>query len=81
MAGASHGLEPDIEATLRSPACVVESRSDSKAYLYYRVVVDAVLGDKILCVVVKHGRDGAFVLTAYSTDTVKKGRLIWPVAS
>jgi len=75
------GLESAIENALRSPACVVESRSDSSARLYYRVVVDTPVGDKLLCVVVKGGRDGAFVLTAYLTDTVKKGRLVWPVAS
>jgi hypothetical protein len=74
-------LESVIEETLRSPACVVQSRSDSAALLHYRVVVGTPVGDKLLCVVVKGGRDGAFVFTAYLTDTVRKGRLIWPVAS
>jgi hypothetical protein len=36
------------------------------------------VGDKYLCVVVKLIADDAFVLTAYLTDTVKKGRLLWP---
>jgi hypothetical protein len=75
------GLEAAIEEALRSPACVVQSRSDSAALLHYRVVVGTPVGDKLLCVVVKGGRDGAFVLTAYLTNRVKKGRLVWPVAS
>jgi hypothetical protein len=37
--------------------------------------------DKLLCVVVKNEGSGDFVLTAYLTDTVKKGRLVWPVAN
>jgi hypothetical protein len=45
------------------------------------VVVDTPVGDKLLCVVVKHAGDGSFVLTAYLTDTVKKGRLVWPIAN
>jgi hypothetical protein len=75
------GLESAIEDTLRAPACVVQSRSDSSALLYYRVVVATPVGGKLLCVVVKHARSGAFVLTAYLTDTVRKGRIVWPVAS
>ena len=75
------GLESAIEDTLRAPACVVQSRSDSSTLLYYRVVVDTPVGDKLLCVVVKNARNDAFVLTAYLTDTVKKGRLVWPVAN
>lgn len=62
-------LEHAIEETLRTPARVVESMSDAQARLYYRYYVGTRVGDKYLCVV---------VLTAYLTDTVKKGRLLWP---
>jgi hypothetical protein len=43
--------------------------------------VDTPVGDEFLCVVVKNARNGSFVLTAYLTDTVKKGRIVWPVAN
>jgi hypothetical protein len=46
--------------------------------LRYRYYVGTRVGDKYLCVVVKLVADDAFVLTAYLTDTVKKGRLLWP---
>jgi hypothetical protein len=60
------GMEAEIGRTLRKPEMVVESLSDYKAH------------GKYLCVVVKIGRDDAFVLTAYLTDTVKRGKPIWP---
>jgi hypothetical protein len=75
------GLEASILRTIRSPVCVVQSRSDSDTLLYYRAIADTPVGDKLICVVVKQGRGDAFVLTAYLTDRVEKGRLIWPVAS
>ena len=72
------GLEHAIEETLRTPTHVVESVSDAQARLDYRYDVGTRVGDKYLCVVVKLIADDAFVLTAYLTDTVKKGRLLWP---
>lgn len=60
---------------------MVESMSDAQARLYYRYYVGTRVGDKYLCVVVKVRADDAFVLTAYLTDTVKKGRLLWPARS
>jgi hypothetical protein len=33
---------------------------------------------KWLCVVVKYLPDDAFVITAYLTDTVKAGEIVWP---
>ena len=35
------------------------------------------VGDKYLCVVVKTIKHDAFVLTAYLTDVIKKGEIIW----
>ena len=72
------GLEAAIEDTLRRPATVIQSLSDPDARLYYRYYVGTGVGDKFLCVVVKlTGADG-FVVTAYLTDRVKKGRQTWP---
>ena len=53
--------------------------SDSEARLYYRFYVGTRVGDKYLCVVVKVQSADAFVVTAYLTDKVKKGNLLWPI--
>ena len=37
------------------------------------------VGDKYLCVVVKVQAEDAFVVTAYMTDKVKKGNVLWPI--
>ena len=72
------GLERTIEDVLRCPEQVVESLSDPQVRLYYRWHVGTRVGDKYLCVVVKLCDDDGFMLTAYLTDTVKKGRILWP---
>lgn len=72
-----NGLEGAIEETLLRPEHVVQSFSDPQARLYYRYYLGTVVGDKFVCVV-KVASDDAFVLTAYLTDRVKKGVLVWP---
>ena len=71
-------LEAAIEETLRDPEKVVQSVSDSSVHLYYRFYFRTVVGGKFLCVAVKMGERGAFVLTAYLTDRIKKGERLWP---
>ena len=71
-------MEPEIEETLRAPEKVVRSVSDPSVRLYYRFYFRTVVGGKFLCVVVKMSDSGAFVLTAYLTDHVKKGDRLWP---
>ena len=70
-----------IKQTIAFPQKVVQSLSDTDAYLHYRFYVGTRVGDKYLCVVVKIRREDAFILTAYLTDTIKKGELIWPKKS
>ena len=70
--------EPLIEQTLANPEQVMESLSDTQARLYYRLYVGTRIGNKHLCVVVKMLEADAFVVTAYLTDKVKKGRQLWP---
>ena len=67
-----------ISETLSSPQRVIESSSDADARLYYRFYIGTKVGDKYLCVIVKINFDDAFVLTAYLTDTLKKGKILWP---
>src|SRR5574337_1244113 len=66
-----------IAETLRRPEHVVESLADPQARLYYRFYTGILVGDKYLCVAVKIVGADAF-LTACLTDSVKRGRRIWP---
>ena len=72
------GMIKTIKETLCEPQKVVESSSDTQAQLYYRFYVGTKVGDKYLCVIVKIKISDAFILTAYLTDTIKKGRMVWP---
>jgi hypothetical protein len=71
------GMRAAVEETLASPEIVVESLSDREARLYYRFYHRTVVGGKYLCAVVKVRGDDAFVVTAYLTDQVKRGTVIW----
>jgi hypothetical protein len=74
-------LRGAIGETLREPEAVMRSASDPLARLYYRFYHCTMVGGKHLCVVVKVRQDDAFVVTAYLTDRVKKGTVIWPIES
>ena len=64
--------------TLSHPERVVESLSDPQARLYYRFYFGTRVGSKYLCVIVKVKSRDAFILTAYLTDSIKKGEILWP---
>lgn len=72
------GMKSFIKNTLLFPERVIQSLSDLETRLYYRYYFSTVVGDKYLCVVVKENRSGVFILTAYLTDTIKKGKILWP---
>jgi hypothetical protein len=71
------GLQQALAETLLEPEIVVESASDPEATLHYRFYRHTVVGGKHLCVVVKNRGDDAYVVTAYLTDRVKKGIVLW----
>jgi hypothetical protein len=71
-------MEAAIEETLRRPERIVQSMSDDAARLYYRFYVRTMVGGKFLCVVVKTVDEDAFLLTAYLTDRIKRGVVLWP---
>ena len=75
------GLRRALAETLRAPEAVIEPASDPLARLYYRFFHRTMVGGKHLCVVVKVRQEDAFVVTAYLTDRVKKGTLLWPIES
>lgn len=74
------GLDEEIARALAVPDSVLVSLSDADTRLYYRYLARTVVGSKYLCVVVKVLPEDAFLITAYLTDKVKKGRGLWPSA-
>lgn len=71
------GMLDAIAQTLASPEAVIRSLADPKTHLYHRFYVGTKVGDKFLCVVVKVQDDDAFVLTAYLTDKIRRGTVLW----
>jgi hypothetical protein len=71
-------MRAQIIQTLQSPTDVRVSRSDATVRLFYEFYSRTLVGDKWLCVVVKYLADDAFVITAYLTDKLKAGEILWP---
>jgi hypothetical protein len=72
------GSEAAMGVTLALPERVIESLFDPGTRSYYRFYRRTVVGAKHLCVVVKISAEDAFVVTAYLTDSIKRGRRLWP---
>ncbi len=72
------GMEEEIGQVLRAPTEVRLSRADDTIQLFYEFYAQTRIGEKWLCVVVKYYADDAFVVTAYLTDQLKTGEIIWP---
>ncbi|MDQ3082331.1 MAG: hypothetical protein M3R07_08985 [Gemmatimonadota bacterium] len=70
-------LEPVLADAIASPAVVVQSTTDDAVLLYYRDAITDTFGAKLLCVVIKHSAGDSFVITAYLTDKIKAGEVIW----
>jgi hypothetical protein len=70
-------MVPAIQEVLLHPEFVVQSEGDETANLYYRHYSKTMVGSKYLCVIVKIQENDPFVLTAYLTDKVKKGTMLW----
>ncbi len=66
-----------IEETLSKPDIIVRSQTDSDVELFYRHYDTTPVTDKYLCVVVKVLNDDVFIVTAYFTDKIKRGEIIW----
>ena len=66
-----------IGETLANPDFVVKSRTDSEAELFYKHYSETPVSGKYLCVIVKVRGDDFFVITAYFTDTIKRGETLW----
>ena len=67
-----------VREVLAQPDRVVRSRSDPETELFYVWQTQTRVGPKYLCVVVVVKDSDAFILTAYLTDIIKKGAVLWP---
>src|SRR2546426_3705957 len=71
------GQTPHIAETLADPDWIVRSRTDSTVELFYKWYSSTPVTAKFLCVVVKALPDDPFMITAYHTDAVKRGEVLW----
>ena len=65
------GKEDIVKATLQSPDEIRQSSTDKDVFLYYKQ------SDKLYCVVVRHNGIEGYLITAYPTDKVKEGVIVW----
>jgi hypothetical protein len=68
---------PRIAETLTNPDKIVRSRTDTTVELFYRHYPSTAVTSKFLCTVVKVLPDDNFIITAYYTDTIKRGESLW----
>jgi hypothetical protein len=66
-----------VEETVREPDVVIRSERDPDVHLYHKHYPTTPVTEKDLLVAIKVTQTEAFVLTAFFTDTVKKGERIW----
>lgn len=65
------GKEKVVMSVLEAPDEIRQSKVDFEVYLYYRKL------DRLYCVVARHAGSSGFVITAYPTDKVKEGEVVW----
>jgi hypothetical protein len=67
------GEEDVVRATLRSPDQIRRSRRDPDVYLFYKLSRPG----RWNCVVARRLNGEGFLVTAYPTDAVKEGDVVW----
>ncbi len=63
--------------TLSAPDIVIATVRDEAVHTYHRLYETTPVTRKYLVVVVKIEAEDAFVLTAYFTSRLKKGKIVW----
>ncbi|MBI5789465.1 MAG: hypothetical protein HZA78_11505 [Candidatus Schekmanbacteria bacterium] len=71
------GQNDNIQKTLIEPDIVVKSKTDVTIEMFYRFFNNTPVGAKYLCVIVKISGKDFFIVTAYFTDTIKRGEVLW----
>ncbi|HMF30133.1 MAG TPA: PBECR2 nuclease fold domain-containing protein [Candidatus Lokiarchaeia archaeon] len=70
---------PKIKEALKTPDVIIAPRFDSSLELNYKHYNTIPVTQKYICVVVKVSQDDLFVITAYFTDSFKKGEILWEI--
>jgi hypothetical protein len=68
------GRENDVKDTFQNPSQIRQSKSDLAVYLFYK---PERIG-RWVCAVAKRLEGEGFLITAYPTDAIKEGELVWP---
>lgn len=68
---------PRIAEALAEPDKIVQSMTDETVELFYKHYPSTPVTSKFLCIVVKAVTDDNFIITAYYTDTIKRGESLW----
>jgi hypothetical protein len=66
-----------LRKALASPDRIVRSRTDPTVELFYKHYASTPVTSKFLCTVVKALSGDNFIITAYYTDTMKRGEVLW----
>jgi hypothetical protein len=71
------GQTVKVQETVLDPDVIVRSKTDPEVELFYRHYSTTPVTDKHLCVVVKSIIEDIFIITAYFTDSIKRGEVVW----
>ena len=66
-----------ISETLQFPDIIIRSNTDYEVELFYRHYKSTPVTEKYMCVAVKAKQNDPFILTAYFTDKIKRGAILW----
>jgi len=58
---------------LRNPDVIIREKIDPSVYLYYKHH----RGGYFICVVAKHLNGDGYIITAYITDHIKRGEIVY----
>ena len=67
-----NGLEKVVMRVLQKPSAIRRSIKDKSVFLYYKKYQK-----HFFCVVTRHLNDEGFIITAYLTDKIKIGEVLW----
>jgi hypothetical protein len=68
------GHESEVRNTLQNPDEIRRSRNDPTVYLFY---TPESFGRWVCAVAKNQESDSGFLITAYPTDAIKEGELLW----
>lgn len=66
-----------IKETIMSPDEVIESVHDPTILLFYKLYKETSVTEKYLLAIIKALNREGFIVTAFFTDRVKKGEVVW----